>query len=94
MGIGGEAMSWEAIRGLSKYSKLELWDSERTAKPILLNNITNAAEEAVSLLKEHDRAVELLRRLVNAYGEALKAAYYPLAVVDAKGFLHELESKQ
>ena len=56
-------MSWEAIRGLSKYSKLELWDSERTAKPIMLNNITNAAEEAVSLLKEHDRAVELLRQL-------------------------------
>ena len=59
--------------------------------------VLQAAHEAQALLpeyeaqsKRHDRAVELLRRLVNAYGEALKAAYYPLAVVDAKEFLREL----
>ena len=68
-------MSWEAIRGLSKYSKLELWDSERTAKPILLNNITNAAEEAVSLLKEHDRAVELLRQVGNSRDELWESGH-------------------
>ena len=56
-------MSWEAIRGLSKYNKLELWDSERTVKPILLNNITCAAEEARELLPKFDRAVELLRKV-------------------------------
>ena len=59
-------MSWEAIRGLSKYNKLELWDSERTVKPILLNNITYAAEEARELLPKFDRAVGLLHEIMGA----------------------------
>ena len=61
---------------------------------IELADADDAIVELRALLVERDRAVELLGKLVNAYGEALKAAYYPLAVVDAKGFLHELESKQ
>ena len=61
---------------------------------IELADADDAIVELRALLVERDRAVELLGKLVNAYGEALKAAYYPLTVVDAKGFLHELESKQ
>jgi len=63
MGIGGEAMSWEAIRCISKMTEQELWHPRRTERPVLLNRITNAAEEAIKLLAERDRAVELLRKV-------------------------------
>ena len=95
-------MSWEAIRGLSKYNKLELWDSERTVKPILLNNITHAAEEARELLPKFNQAVELLRRAKDVIGNSVPNGPYSTAIpedhvpiqFDICAFLSELEGKQ
>ena len=61
-------MSWEAIRCVSKMTEQELWHPKRTECPVLLNRITNAAEEAIKLLAERDRAVELLHEIANSNG--------------------------
>ena len=62
-------MSWEVIRVFEKIDKKVLDDIiDGLDRPGYRNAVVGAAEEAVKLLKERDRAVELLREIANSNG--------------------------
>jgi len=62
-------MSWKAIRCISKMTEQELWHPRRTERPVLLNRITNAAEEAVKLLPKFLQAMAMLEDLAQTLND-------------------------
>ena len=100
-------MSWEAIRALPEpiVGENEWWDffdgdlfMAPSEQPRFWQ-VLQAAHEAQALLKEHDRAVELLQRLAEELGPAGYEPIY-LEIYDTEtiqklvAFLHELEGKK
>ena len=83
-------MNWEAIRRIGKMDESELWHPKRTERPILLNNITHAAEGARELLPKFNQAVELLKQVGNSRDELWESTYDEL-FENIEMFLRELE---
>ena len=102
MGIGGEAMNWEAIRALPEpiVGENEWWDffdndlfMAPSEQPRFWQ-VLQAAHEAQALLKEHDRAVEVLRLAKRAFARPLDLELFGDAGGAVWEFLHELEGEQ
>ena len=82
-------MSWEAIRGMTGESFIE-W-CERNDYDLSSDSARRLLVEAKTLLKEHDRAVEVLRLAKRAFARPLDLELFGEAGGAVWEFLHELE---
>jgi len=102
-------MSWEAIRAFAaevqRREKEGMNSNDRNSNRWYYARAVTAAREAQALLKELDRAVELLMRAASVVlaDEARKQQHHPLSTVarnrptlasEIMDFLHELEARQ
>jgi len=82
-------MSWEAIRGMTDESFIE-W-CERNDYDLSSDSARRLLVEAKTLLKEHDRAVDVLWLAKRAFARPLDLELFGEAGGAVWEFLHELE---